>query len=206
MTAYDARATTVLSRGNLLLFILIALLASMLCLDGCRRGDERHTPTTEPKSGNAGNAPDFAEESRIEAEFKGASMTWRDAAGAPVWEAKFKEAVASQEGSEAVVELHGVEAGLYKDGVLMSRLTAPRVKADSRTGEVNASGGVKLISALHGASARADRLIWKSRENRLVGTGGVRMTRQNMSVAARSFEADTALQKVRFTEAGLSLQ
>lgn len=193
-----------MSRRRLLLFLLMVLIAS-LCLAGCRRGTQPHVPDrTQPQ--DVENTPGSVEEPSLKAQFKGASITWRDAKGIPVWEAHFQEALASQEGNEAVVELRGVKADLYTDGKVATRLIAPLVTADSRTGEVIAEGDVQLSSALHDASARCERLTWRSRENTLIGTGGVRMSRQNMSIASRSFTADTALRKVRFTDASMNLQ
>jgi len=191
-----------------LLVLLVSGLLGVICLGGCRKavGPRRAMDSGKksPAPIAAGEKP--AGEGALKAEFRGARITWDDENGFRVWEARFKEATASQTGKGAVVELRGVEASLYKDGKIASRLVAPRVVADSRSREVKAAGGVEVTSAVYNASVRAERLVWKSREDKLFGAGGVRMKKENLSVTARSFEADTALKKARFTDAEMSLE
>ncbi|HUV04102.1 MAG TPA: hypothetical protein VMX94_03225 [Armatimonadota bacterium] len=187
--------------------LLVLGLLAIICLAGCRKavGPRRAADSgKKPAAPIAGKEP--AEESALKAEFHGAKMTWDDETGARVWEARFKEAIVSQTGKGAVVELREVEASLYRGGRIASKLVAPRVVADSRSREVRAAGGVKITSALDDASARAERLVWKSRQDKLFGVGGVQMKKGNLSVTARSFEADTALKKARFTDAKMSLE
>lgn len=125
-------------------------------------------------------------------------MTWNDGKGNRVWDAQFKEAIASQTGSTSAVELRGVEADLYEDGKLVSKLIAPNVTADSKQKEVKATGGVELVSGTDGAVVHADSLRWKSAEGKVYGVGNIKMTRKNISVAAVKFEADTGLKKAVF--------
>jgi len=189
--------------------VAVVLLAGAVWLAGCSTGGPRRTAPPSETGGKAAapQAPKKkpAEESIIKAEFQKAEMTWADENGVPVWKAQFKEATASQTGESAVVELRGVKASLYRNGKVASSLVAPRVVADSRSKEVRASGGVKITSAVDGATARCERIVWKSQEDRIIGVGAVKMIRGNLTVTARSFEADTTLNKARFTEAELSL-
>lgn len=142
----------------------------------------------------------------LQAEFSKARIIWSDSHGRRVMEAQFKEAVGSQTGNNSTLELRTVKASLYKNGKIAGILTAPSVMADSRKKEIWASGGVTVSSAVENATASADRIVWKAREDRLYGTGNVNMAKQNVSVAASSFQADTALKKSRFTDARLEMR
>ena len=137
------------------------------------------------------------EKSALKAEFRKARITWADAKGQPLMEAQFKKAVASTDAQSARVELLGVKASLYRDGKRASGLSAQRIVADSRTKQINASGDVNVTSA-DGSSARCRQVVWKSSENKLIGLGGVRLTKGNIIITADKFEADTGLTHVRF--------
>lgn len=186
--------------------LLAIALIGMLCLAGCSRG-RKNTPTagapgklsTQPK------AEQPKPESTLKVEFGKARILWNDATGRRILDAQFKEAVVSQTGKNAALELKGVKASLYKNGKIASTMAAPRVVADSRTREVKASGGVKVTSAADGATAISEQLVWKAREDRVYGTGMVKMLKGNMFINARSFQADTALKKAHFTEAELGM-
>jgi len=192
------------TRPRVVLWILlISFVAATVSTAGCGRREPVKERVKPKESATSLKQP---KEKKLEAEFERARITWDDDKGRRLWEAEFEEALASQTGESAVVELRNVKASLYKDGKVASRLVAPRVVADSRTGEVRASGGVKVHSVADEVSARAERLVWKSREDRLVGTGAVKMTRGNMEIAATSFEADTAMRKARFKDAEMDLR
>ena len=137
------------------------------------------------------------EKSALKAEFRKAKITWADAKGRPVMEARFKKAVASTDSESARVELLGVQASLYQNGKRASSLSAERIVADSRNREIRASGSVKITSG-EGSSALAERVVWRSSENKLLGSGDVKLTKGNVTISADKFEADTALKKARF--------
>lgn len=196
-------------RIRCLALVLIFVLG--LLLFGCERPATRKRATdgntagsTKTRSNNSNQKPE--NEGRLKATFRGAEIAWDDENGHPIWRAQFKQATASQTGEGAVVEITGVEASLYREGKLASKLVAPRVVADSRTREVRATGGVKVVSALHKSSASADRLVWKPRQDKLIASGGVRMQRDNLTISASTLEGDTALGKVRLTNAELNLK
>lgn len=92
-----------------------------------------------------------------------------------------------------MVELHDVKATLFKDGKPASTLVAPLVKANSSTREVSASGGVLVVAKSPNATVRADRMLWKARENKITGAGHVKMVRDGATITAESFEGDTDL-------------
>lgn len=186
------------SRPRVVLWILlISFVAATVSTAGCGRREPVKERVKPKESATSLKQP---KEKKLEAEFERARITWDDDKGRRLWEAEFEEALASQTGESAVMELRDVKASLYKDGKVASRLIAPRVVADTRTREVRASGGVKVTSAADSASISAERMTWKSRENKLIGVGTVRMTKGNMEIAAHAFEADTGLKKARFSD------
>jgi len=187
--------------------VAVMLILGLTCLAGCSGNKETKagSPGVSNKAASK-SGKQTAEKTALQAEFTKARIIWNDGKGRRVMEARFKEAVASQSGKIAVVELRDAKADLYKDGRIAATLSAPRIVADGRRKEVRASGGVKIISAAEGASAVCDEVTWKSHLNKLFGAGSVRMTRNNVSVTADGFQADTALKKARFTNAKLGIE
>lgn len=190
-------------RTAALALLVVTALVGAVCVTGCSgKGRTDKAASSARSKAEKQREP----ESTLQAEFSKARVLWSDSHGRRVMEAQFKEAVGSQTGDNSTLELRTVKASLYRNGQVAATLTAPSVRADSRKKEIWASGGVSVSSALENARASADRIVWKSREDRLFGTGNVNMAKQNVSVAASSFQADTALKKTRFTDARLEMK
>jgi len=136
---------------------------------------------------------------RVEARFKAARIIWHDEHGNRLFEARFDKAEASQEGQTAVVRLRNVSAQLYSGGKPASMLTAREVIADSRTEEVRASGGAKVVSISGNVSASAGRIVWKAQQDKLIGYDNVLLARDSLLVKAQSIVADTRLGKATLT-------
>lgn len=183
--------------------LLLAIISLPVYLTGCS-GRQPGMPAKKAAAVNP--TPKPADQGSLKASFQGARIAWDDANGMRLMEAEFKEAIASQSGTSASVELRGVKASLFKDGKVASTLIAPTMTANSSAREILATGGVQILSPSQHATARSDELVWKSRENKVLGTGAVKMTVGNISITARRFEADTALKKARFTGAEASLR
>ena len=183
--------------------LTIAAVVIACSLAGCGKGK---TPKSTEKPVKTGTKQEARQpDDSLKASFKKAEMTWEDSKGRRVWEARFKEAVLAKDQSDSTVELIGVEAKLYQEGKFVSSLAAPRVVADGRAREIRAAGGVKLLSRADNSLLHAERLVWKARENKVSGAGNVRMKRNNLSVTATAFEADTALKKARFRNGRLQV-
>ncbi len=144
-------------------------------------------------------------QSALKAEFGKARILWSDRNGQRIMDAQFKDAIASQTGKNAALELKGVKASLYQNGKVASIVIAPRVVADSRTREVRASGGVKVVSTADGGVAVSNEIVWQAQRDKITGIGGVKVQKGNISITARSFEADTSLKKAHFTDAQLGM-
>lgn len=180
----------------------LLILIGVICLTGCQ-------PRRKPVAKNAGVKPPVQEQPAIEdnlkVELQKGRIIWDDAKGRRIFEAQYEEAIASQTGDTSTVELHGVKANLYKNGKITSSLDAPKIVTNSKTREIKATGGAKIVSATQNTSARADQLTWKSREDKVFGSGAVKMVKGNISITAGSFEADTAMKKARFRNAVMDM-
>ncbi|HEY3299051.1 MAG TPA: hypothetical protein VGK34_10380 [Armatimonadota bacterium] len=147
-----------------------------------------------------------AQKQTVNATFQSTQIIWSDNKGRPLWIANCSEATAEQTSAKAVAILKDVKAEMYKDGKLISKLTAPLVEADSRTKQVKAYGGVKVVSTQNGGTAVCREMLWKSQENKIMGSGNVKMTKENMTIVANSFVSDTALKSAKFSKASVSLK
>lgn len=209
MPANDSLELRIRGHGRRLvsgaLFAVILIGASYV--GGCSHGNQK-PGVSGPSRHQAGSSKDQKRpepESTLKVEFSKARVLWNDPTGRRVMDAGFREAVVLQTGQNGALELRGVRANLYKDGKIVSILTAPKVVADSKTREVKATGGVRVTSVQDGTSAVSEQIIWKARADKISGTGTVKMTKGNMFINAQSFEADTALKKARFREAEMGM-
>lgn len=179
--------------------VLLAFLAA-----GCGQSEKARTvkaTLAKPHHSAKAQPPEkkSASSNTAKAEFQKAHMLWADEKGRTVFDAAYKSASLTQSGKDAVVELRGVSAKLYADGRISSTLSAPHVMAYSKTRQVTADGGVLVQSVTAEASAQCQNLLWKPKENKIIGYGNVRMVRRNMSVLADNFKADTGLKKAVFS-------
>ncbi|MBI2844821.1 MAG: LPS export ABC transporter periplasmic protein LptC [Armatimonadetes bacterium] len=93
-----------------------------------------------------------------------------------------------------------VNAEFYDGGKLVARMSAPIVEADEKTRVITATGGVKIVSETPDSTIRvirAEWIKWYSRENKLVGNGGITATGPVASIQAAAFTADTRLRTVK---------
>lgn len=183
--------------GMISRLILIALCTALIPA-GCAR-----KPSRSPEVKPAVKQADAEQERRkIDARFEGARVTWDDDRGNRLWEAGFESATAAAtEGASSTVELTKVEAGLYENGKVVSRMVAPRVVADSGKKQIRAFGGVKITSLVNGTTATAEEMLWKPNENTISGRDDVVMRKGNMTIRAQDIIADTALRRVKLSKA-----
>ena len=192
--------------GSKLRLIACIALSSILWVSlftGCLPSRQKTDKSRQSAAADKQQAKE--DKSEYKSEFKGASMTWDDEKGRPAWKAQFKKAIASHAGGRTQIELRGVRAVLYESGKVVSKLDAPRVVADSRKREIKATGGVTVVSVEDKTSAYSEQLVWKSREDKIIGTGAVKMVKGNISIMARSFIADAALKRAKFFDAETSM-
>ncbi|MHB1001601.1 MAG: LPS export ABC transporter periplasmic protein LptC [Armatimonadota bacterium] len=184
-------------RYNLIIYLLIIF---ALLLTGCKpkvKQPINNLPAQNKMESDKNKKPQTA----VDANLQKADLIWVDEKGKPVWKAQFKEGHLSQVNNTADVVLVDVKAIMYKNGKAISSLVAPSVLANSKTRDITASGGVKVVSYAQNGSVYADKIVWKSSEDKVTGTGSVRMVRGNISATAHKFVADTGLNKVKLSNA-----
>lgn len=200
--------------------IWLAVAAFVLVLAaGCAKVGERRSvehpvvPSAEPKDGAATpKKPTEAvppQEARKPAEDQRPStpqlkyigrrvtLTWEDA-GKPRMRATAIELTGNTVSGTA--SMKRVNAELYDDGKLVATLSAPSVLADEKTRVVTATGGVKVVSKVPDSSIRtinAEWIKWYTREDKMVGNGGITARGPVASIDAAAFTADTRLKTVR---------
>lgn len=186
--------------------VLSAGLICAILLAGCRPGAMQKQPSKGTSSASRKTTARGADGVSVKADLKKAEMVWVDERGNPIWKAGFAEGHASQMGDNAIADLTDVKAVLYRNGQPAANLTAPVVSANNKSRELTASGGVKIVSLAENGSVTADKLVWKSREDKIYATGGVHMVKGNIRATAVSLVADTALNKVSLTNGEISLR
>ena len=101
-------------------------------------------------------------------------------------------------------------AELYENGKLTTTMTAPKVIADEANRTLTATGGVTLESLDRGTVVKSEWIRWFSRDDRIVGNGGVKAV-SNMGTGDRyemegaAFEADTALKTLTIRDSAKAL-
>lgn len=186
--------------------LVLIILVCALYITGCKPDNQKtgvNKPTGNQTLKNNGKVPD---DISLKANLKKADIGWVDEHGKPIWKVGFREGNAVQLGNNGVAELVDVNADLYHDGKLSATMIAPKLSADSQNRIVSATGGVKIESAEGNGSITADKVIWKSKENKIYGYGNIFMKKGNISASASEVIADTALNKVSLTNAEISMK
>ncbi|GAB4468470.1 MAG: hypothetical protein OHK0029_40870 [Armatimonadaceae bacterium] len=131
---------------------------------------------------------------------EGLDFTLFDASGKKIAEVAAKEAGLSPAKEGAFATVSRGTATLYRNGAPAATLTADRVSADEQAQTVQAQGNV-LVEALQGEGTptlRADKVVWQYKADTITGSGNVLATmKPEWRIPARSFQADTRLQRVQ---------
>jgi len=89
---------------------------------------------------------------------------------------------------------------MYENGKLTGTMTAPTVLVDMKTRVVTATGGVVLKLVEHNAIIRSKWMKWYSKQQKIVGNGGVTINMTTNSdkqtLTGAAFVADTALKNL----------
>ena len=89
---------------------------------------------------------------------------------------------------------------MYENGKLTGTMTAPRVLVDMNTRVVTATGGVVLKLVEHKAIIKSKWMKWYSKQQKIVGNGGVKITSDLGTSTSAAFVADTALKNLKLTD------
>ncbi|MHB1459522.1 MAG: hypothetical protein ACYC0V_21635 [Armatimonadota bacterium] len=191
------------SYGRKICFAFI-LLVCTLYIAGCSSDNQKGTG----KSANQAlpNKVNTTEDISLKANLKKAELEWVDEKGNHIWKAGLKEGKALQSGNDTIVEIVDVKSSLFHDGRISATMDAPKVTADSRNRMLTASGGVKITSSQGNGYFTAEKVVWKSKENKVYGYGDVRMQKGSISASASEVVADTALNKASLKNAEISMK
>ena len=125
------------------------------------------------------------------------TLTWQEA-GQPKLSASAQELTGNTVSGRA--SMKQVTAEFYQKGRLVAKLSAPLVEADEKTRIVTATGGVTVTSTVPESNirtVRAEWIKWYSREDKIVGNGGVSARGPVVSIDAAAFTADTRLRTLK---------
>ncbi|MDO8587491.1 MAG: hypothetical protein Q7T82_10680 [Armatimonadota bacterium] len=178
-------------RLSLCLVVLVMLMAA---LAGCGkpgrvRNAVRKPAVTPPRAGRGLQSP------RLRVVTHGVrELSWQSG-GRYIMRARAKTFVADEETGKA--RLKGAKAILYKNGREAASLSADTIDADAKAGTLRATGGIVVQSLLGNVRARAESLVWKNRENRLLGEGGISVASDAGALSADRLEGDTTLKEVK---------
>jgi len=200
------------------LALLVAIAAAVA---GCGRGgrvappkppEGAPTAPQKPKTtakakpaGQPAQAQDTAPD--LQAIVKGITLRWIEK-GRTSMNAKARRFEGNEVTRKGV--LLDFSAQLYENGKLTTTMTAPKVVADTANRTITATGGVTLKSLDRGTVVKSQWIKWFSREDKIVGNGGVKAT-SNMGTGDRyemegaAFEADTALKTLTIRDSAKGL-
>jgi hypothetical protein len=176
--------------------------ALLVLAAGCGRTSEQTGPEPKARVERAkppATGPQRAAESALKFATRKVNLTWQEG-GKPKLTATARELTGNTVSGTAAMKQ--VSAQLYDKGKVVARLSAPLVEADEKTRVVTATGGVTITSAVPNTTIRtvnADWVKWYSREDKLVGNGGVTARGPVASIKAAAFVADTRLRTIRVT-------
>lgn len=160
---------------------------------------ERRPGPAKPAPQSA-NSQDESAYSNLKAVATGSQITDTDTkTGRILWTAHvaYSTAQSGSTTSDLTATFHDVHGVFYAGGKPADRFSAPVVTADYKSQTVTATGGVTVTSITQaGARVRSDRMVWYSKENKLVGVGHVIFQQGGISQTMPSFQADTRLKKI----------
>lgn len=96
----------------------------------------------------------------------------------------------------------GFSADLYQNGKLTATISAPVATVDTKARTVVADNNVTMKSMERQTSLVAKKVTWYSKENKVIGTGGVKINSTTGQITADKIETDTALRTVKVMGSG----
>ena len=162
------------------------------------------TAKTKTEKKQVSDMPDLEEPKRpnLTLSQKGIKLRWIND-GKLHMSASASELVGNEVGK--CIEVRNFKGELYEKGTLTSKISAKRAFIDANTRIVTATGGVTMNSVTRKTSVRSEWVKWYSKENRVVGDGGVKITSQMGTIDAAAFTADTSLGKLVVKDSGKGL-
>ncbi|GIV07474.1 MAG: hypothetical protein KatS3mg017_0676 [Fimbriimonadales bacterium] len=176
------------------LFLQCLQCASVLLLSLCAACQPASSPppTAEqpPREGSSVSLPD------ARYEIVQPTLVQQDEQGRTLWKLTAQSLRAESADEKAQGVLTQVQGWLYKNGKPALEFRAPYARANADTREVEAWGAVRAVSKTNDAQLQAGRILWKSREDRIVAREGVSLKWGAFELRERALIVDTALEKV----------
>lgn len=119
---------------------------------------------------------------------KGVTLNWKEK-GQIRMSAKARAAEADEVTKTGT--LLDFSANLYENGKLTATISAPKAVADTVNRVVTATGGVTLKSVERQTVVNAQWVKWYSRQQKVIGNGGVKITSPQWNLEGAAFVADT---------------
>jgi LPS export ABC transporter protein LptC len=162
------------------------------------------TPSPSPSPGKVSSSGSMSSPSptptplNVTAVINDFNLKLFDKTGKPVADLKAASADANPSNPQRLVTVNQASATLYQNGEAAATLTADRIVADKENRLLTATGNVvaRALKQDRAPSVRADKMVWRHDESKLVGTGNVLITTQpDLKLPGKSFEADTKLSR-----------
>lgn len=114
-----------------------------------------------------------------------------------------KELVANEVNKNIVV--NNFTGEFYEKGKLSAKISAKKAFIDGQSRTIIATDGVKISSTMRNTSVTASWIKWYSKQGKIVGNGGIKITSEMGTIEAPAFEADTTLEKFTVKNSGKGL-
>ncbi len=179
-----------MSRRNILLGAIVSHLF-LLFLSACQSVREAPpTPPEPPREESSVSLPD------ARYEVVQPTLEQQDEQGRTLWKLQAQSLRAESASEKLQGTLIRVHGWLYRDGKPVLEFRAPYARADADTREVEAWGKVVATSKTNDVHLEAGRILWKSREDRILANEGVLLKWGAFELRERALQVDTALEKV----------
>ncbi len=167
---------------------LLALLC--LCLAACQ--PSREAPPPPPASAREESSVSLPD---ARYEVVQPTVEQQDEHGRTLWKLQARSLKAESQREQVQGTLVQVRGWLYRDGKPVLEFRAPYARTDTDAREVEAWGKVVATSKTNEARLEAGRILWKSRDDRIIASGGVVLKWGAFELRERALQVDTALEK-----------
>ena len=167
---------------------MLLVVAGLLLPAGCGRAEKR---PGAPAPGEKAGPPKRAEKVRVES--RGLrELSWQED-GKYIMRASAGRLTGEEQGK---LELRDARVTLYREGSEAVKVSAPVISADTQGKTLAARDGVVVDSIAGDTRVTVGSLLWRYREGKMIGEGGVRVSSSLGEVTGDRLVADTKLDRV----------
>lgn len=92
--------------------------------------------------------------------------------------------------------LHNIKGVFYQDNGGKIDLTAKEAVVCTDIKDIILEGDVKAVSSVDGAAFTAPKALWRGKDKRFQGSGGITLTKKDVVVTGEQIESDANMEKV----------